>query len=262
MLPPLIDTHAHLYLAEFDSDRKEVIENAVRQGVRRIFLPNIDSNSLAGMMEMAEQYPGFCYPMMGLHPTSVKEDYGEQMDVVREALASGRHFGIGETGIDLYRDKTYADLQCRVFEEHIRLALQYDLPVIIHARNSFNEILEILQLYRNSKLTGIFHAYTGNLAIAEQVTDMGFMLGIGGIVTFGKTGLEEVVRHTDLSHLVLETDSPYLAPVPMRGKRNESSYIRYVAETVASIRGTTLLDVAGATTKNALGVFKKAQHGE
>jgi TatD DNase family protein len=251
----LIDTHAHLYLPEFDADRDKVVENALQRGVEKIFLPNIDSASIDPVNAMAGRFPGVCYPMMGLHPTSVKEQYLDELSRIEYELEHGRYYGIGEIGLDLYWDKTHIRQQCDVFARQLDLSLRYQLPVIIHARESFHEILEILEGYHNKGLKGIFHAFTGGMDVAEQVTGMGFMLGIGGIITYNKSHLPEVVQHTPLENLVLETDAPYLSPVPFRGKRNESSYIHYIAEALQQIKKISLEEIAGVTTQNVLRIF-------
>ena len=255
-----IDTHAHLYLPEFNDDRYAMIETAVNRGVKKIFLPNIDSSSIGPMNELASKFPGVCYPMMGLHPTSVKGNYREELARIESELEKGHYIGIGETGIDLYWDKSHIKEQCIAFAAQLDLALKHKLPVIIHARESFDEILEILEGYNNSGLSGIFHAFTGTTDIAKLVTGMRFKLGIGGIVTYKNSSLPEVVRETDLKNLVLETDSPYLTPVPFRGKRNESSYIPYIAEAVKQIKNTTLDEVAQVTTDNVLNLFSLKNH--
>jgi len=253
----LVDTHTHLYLQEFDTDREAAVGRAVESNVRVMMLPNIDSKSIPAMNAMAQSFPRNCFPLMGLHPTSVREDFQEELSLVKEELKTGKYYGIGETGIDLYWETKYLNQQQVAFEEQIKLALEYSLPLIIHARDSFNEILEIVEGFRNQGLKGIFHAFSGDPGIAGRVTGMGFKLGIGGVVTFKKSFLAEVVRETDIEHIVLETDSPYLAPVPYRGKRNESSYIRLIAEVVASLKGTGYEEVAFKTTKNALSIFNK-----
>jgi TatD DNase family protein len=250
-----IDTHAHLYLPEFDLDRELVIETALHRGVKKILLPNIDSSSIMPMNDLAVRHPGVCYAMMGLHPTSVKENYRDELEMVGREVERGMYVGIGEIGIDLYWDKSHIKEQCIAFAAQLNLALQYKLPVVIHARESFNEIMEILEGYSNKGLKGIFHAFTGTTEIAEQVISMGFKLGIGGILTYKNSTLPEVVQVANLNYLVLETDSPYLSPVPFRGKRNESSYIPYIAEVVKQIKNITLEEVAEVTTHNVLSLF-------
>jgi TatD DNase family protein len=260
MSPFFIDTHAHLYLPEFDADRDTVIETAIHRGVKKILLPNIDSSSIGPMNSLADHFPGVCYPMMGLHPTSVKDHYEKELEQVENELNKGSYCGIGEIGIDLYWDKDHLKEQCIVFSGQLDLALRYRLPVVIHARESFSEILDILEGYRNRGLTGVFHAFTGTVEIARQVTAMGFKLGIGGILTYRKSSLPEVIRETKLEHLVLETDSPYLTPVPFRGKRNESSYVPYIAEAIQQIKNTTLDEIARITTGNAGDLFQLDHH--
>lgn len=256
----LTDTHTHLFLPDFDGDRDDMITRAVNGGVTKFLMPNIDSTSIGPMTKLAKSYPDHCFPMMGLHPTSVKEDFQDELDRVRYELENGTYFGIGETGIDLHWDRKYFQNQCIAFEEQVKLGLKYGLPVIIHARKSFTEIFEVLEDFRGKPLTGVFHAFTGNMQVAEKVLESGFLLGIGGIVTFKKSGLDEVVKNVDLKQIVLETDSPYLAPVPMRGKRNESGYLYYVAEAVAKIKDISVEEVAETTTGNAYRVFNKLRH--
>jgi len=250
-----IDTHSHLYLPEFDNDRDKMIENALNHGVKKIFLPNIDSSSISPMKELTEKYPMICYPMMGLHPTSVKDTFDDEMLRIEQELERQRFIAIGEIGIDLYWDKNFLKEQCIVFEHQINLALKYRLPVVIHARESFKEILEILIRYNNRGLTGVFHAFTGTVDIAHKVVGLNFKLGIGGILTYRNSSLKNVVREIDLKDIVLETDSPYLAPSPMRGRRNESSYLVYIAEAVKEIKNISIEEVANITTQNAINLF-------
>src|SRR5512133_1957992 len=248
-----IDTHSHLYLPEFDTDRKEVVERAVSAGVTQIFLPNIDSTSIEAMNTMVAEYPFVCHALMGLHPTSVKENYRDELVRVENELKSGNYRGIGEIGIDLYWDKTFINEQCNVFSAQLDLSLQYNLPVVIHARESFDEILRIVSSYKNLK--GIFHAFSGTTEIAQKVTSMGFLIGVGGMITYKKSELPNVVREIPIEYLVLETDSPYLSPVPYRGKRNESSYIPAIAQVIAQIKNIPLSEVARITTDNASKLF-------
>lgn len=255
-----IDTHSHLYLTEFDADRDLVIEAALQNGVKKILLPNIDRSSTSAMNMLAQKYRGICYPMMGLHPTSVKENYRDELDHVKYELEQNFYVGIGEIGIDLYWDKSHFREQCEAFSFQLDLALKHNLPVVIHARESFDEIFEILEGYGNKGLTGIFHAFTGDVGIAERAISLGFKLGIGGILTYKKSTLPDVVRVTGLNHLVLETDSPYLAPVPFRGKRNESSYLPVIAETIKQIKSITLEEVAQITTNNVHTLFSLNRH--
>jgi len=256
MPPVFIDTHAHLYLHEFDADRDMVIESALQSGVNKILLPNIDSSSIDAMNSLSCRFPEVCHPMIGLHPTSVKKNYADELELVGQALKTNSYCAIGEIGIDLYWDKTHFKEQCLAFARQLDIALHFGLPVVIHARESFHEILEILEGYRNKGLTGVFHAFTGSLDIAEKIISLGFKMGIGGILTYKKSLLPEVIREIDLKHLVLETDSPYLAPVPFRGKRNESSYIPYIAGALQQIKNTTLDEISQVTTNNAIQLFQ------
>jgi TatD DNase family protein len=252
-MPGFIDTHAHLFLPDFDADREKVVERAIQNGVHKILLPNIDHASILPMHNMVNAFPGICHAMMGLHPTSVKENYENELGIVEDELKKGQYVGIGEIGIDLYWDKSHLRQQSLAFAAQLDWSLLLNLPVVIHARESFPEILEIVSGYKGLK--GIFHAFTGNLEIAEQVTGLGFKIGIGGILTFKTSSLPEVIREIPLECIVLETDSPYLAPVPYRGKRNESSYIPLIAEAVQRIKNVSLEEVAHITTQNVLELF-------
>jgi TatD DNase family protein len=251
----LIDTHTHLYLNAFDDDREAMVRRAIDSGVKYMFLPNIDSGSVAGMHALCTRFPENCFPMMGLHPTSVKEDYLKEMDQVERLLGEGTYYGIGETGIDLYWDKTHYREQVAVFNRHIDLALQYDLPLVIHARESFRELFRVLESRDISGIRGVFHCFTGSMEEARRAIGLGFMLGIGGVLTYRKSGLDAVVKETGLEPLVLETDAPYLPPVPHRGKRNESAYVVHVAEYLAECLNTDLEEVAAVTTRNAARLF-------
>lgn len=251
-----IDTHTHIFLPEFDSDRDQVIENTQKNGVEKILLPNVDSSTLKHLNNLAEKYPDFCLPMIGLHPTSVNRNYIDELKLVEDQLKTGRYIAVGEIGIDLYWDKTFKEQQVKAFRYQIDLAKKHDLPIVIHARDSFNEIFEIMDDVIDEKLTGVFHAFTGNEKQAERVVEWGFKIGIGGIVTFKNSGLDKVVNNIDINHIVLETDSPYLAPVPKRGKRNESAYIVYIAQKIAEIKKLPLDVVAQITTNNAKQLFK------
>ena len=252
----LIDTHSHLFLEQFDEDRAEVVQNAIDNGVQKIFLPDIDSSHTASVLQMAKDFPGICFPMIGLHPTSVKENYKEELAHVEKMLATEKYYGIGETGIDLYWDKTFLKEQIEVFRFQINLAKQSGLPLIIHSRESFDEIFSVIDEMNDEKLKGIFHSFTGNKAQAEKILSYkGFKIGIGGIVTFKNSKLPEVVKEIGLENLVLETDAPYLAPTPKRGKRNESAYLKYTAEKIAEIYNVSLDTVAKKTSENALKLF-------
>lgn len=249
----LVDTHAHLYLDAFDDDRDEMMQRSVAAGVSMILLPNIDKDSVKDMMALSDAWPGVCFPMMGLHPTSVKEDHREQMMAVEGHLATGNFIAIGEIGIDLYWDTTFRKEQEEVFRRQLALARQYKLPVAIHTRNSMEETLAILD--GEISPGGVFHCFSGTPEHARRVTDMGFYLGIGGVLTFKNSALEAVVESMPLETLLLETDAPFLAPMPYRGKRNESAYLRLVAEKVARIKEVPVEEVSGITTANAIKLF-------
>jgi len=250
------DTHSHLYLKGFNNDLDEVIKNAAENDVRYIFLPNIDSSSIDDMIDVCNKYPGTCFPMMGLHPTSVKANYEEEMEKIEEQLSKHEFCAIGEIGIDLYWDKTYKKEQELVFRKQVQLAKETDLPIVVHSRNSINEIINILTDMDIKTLTGVFHCFSGTEEQANKITDMGFKLGIGGVVTFKNSGLDKVIEKIDLRHLLLETDAPYLAPVPHRGQRNESAYIRIIAEKLTEIKKISIEEIAEVTTRNALELFK------
>ncbi len=252
----LIDTHTHLFLPEFDSDRNQVIDNARENGIERVLLPNVDSSTIEPLLSLVNKYPDFCFPMMGLHPTSVKENFREELNKVEDWLNKRKFYAIGEIGIDLYWDKTFKNEQEEAFRYQIDLAKKYNLPIIIHARESFDEIFRIMNEVIDDKLKGVFHAFTGNDNQAERIIEWGFKMGIGGIVTFKNSGLDKVVNNIDINHIVLETDAPYLAPVPKRGKRNESAYIVHIAKKIAEIKNISLEEVATITTNNAKQLFK------
>jgi TatD DNase family protein len=252
----LIDTHCHLYSEEFLEDRREMIQRAVNAGVDRFFMPNIDKNSIDGMLELEEEFPGRCYPMMGLHPCYVKEDADDQLEIVRDWLAV-RHFAaVGEIGLDFYWDLTFKEKQFEVFRKQLEWSTVYRLPVVIHSRNSLRECIDVVKEF-NGYIQGIFHCFGGSREEAEEIMDLGMYLGIGGVVTFRKAGLDEVIRQVGLSKVVLETDAPYLAPVPFRGKRNESSYLKFVADKLAEVANMDVEEVARITTQNAANVFMR-----
>ena len=251
----ITDTHTHLYVEQFDEDRDEVISRAMDAGVKRFFLPAIDSTYTQAMLDLQSAYPESIYLMAGLHPTHVKSNYKDELDHVIQNLAKHRYHAIGEIGIDLYWDDTFIKEQEAAFRDQIRLAISHDLPIVIHCRESFDEIVAILRQERTEKLRGIFHCFTGTLEQAEEAIALNMKLGIGGVVTFKNGGLDTFLDQIDLSHIVLETDAPYLAPVPYRGKRNESSYITLVLEKIASIYGKPTEEIARITTNNATQLF-------
>lgn len=246
-----IDTHAHLYLEEFNEDREAVMQRAMDSGVKKIFLPNIDSGTIHAMLDMEKKFPKQAFAMMGLHPGSVNGTVEEELKRVKEWLSKRKFVAVGEIGLDFYWDTTFKEQQLQAFSAQIDLALQYDLPIVIHSRNAMAECIEMVQGKQNGKLKGIFHCFSGTVTEAKKIVALGFYLGIGGVITFKKSTLPEVLKRIDLERLVLETDSPYLTPVPHRGKRNESSYIPFIAEKVAEIKGVSVDVVAGITSSNA-----------
>jgi TatD DNase family protein len=250
----LIDTHTHLYAEEFDPDRSALIDKALSNGISRFYMPNIDSSSIEPMLALEAHRPGICVPMIGLHPGSVNATYAEELAIVKKWLDRRRFAAIGEIGIDLYWDKTFLEEQKTVFRTQISWALEYKYPVVIHCRESFDEILEVLTAFPTLP-PGIFHCFTGTEEQARRVIALGFKLGIGGVLTFKNSGLDKVIREIDLSHLVLETDAPYLSPVPFRGKRNEPAYLLEIARKLAEVKNMTISQVADTTTRNAESVF-------
>jgi len=251
----LIDTHTHLFLPEFKEDHSRVISDAVEQGIIKMLLPNVDDTTIDSMLSLADEYPGYCLPMIGLHPTSVDDLFKQKLDSVKEKLGTREFWGIGETGIDLYWNDTYLEQQLDAFRWHIALAKEFQLPLVIHARNSFHEIFEVMDQENDDSLQGVFHAFTGDVKQARKIIDYGFKIGIGGIVTFKNAGLDRVAKDIALEHIVLETDAPYLAPAPNRGKRNEPAYLIYTAKKIAEIHGQPLEVIAELTTRNAAALF-------
>ena len=252
----LTDTHTHLFASEFDADRAEMINRAVEKNIARFFLPNIDADSIAPMLAMCDAFPDKCFPMMGLHPCSVFNDYEAQLAIIKEWLDKKRFYAVGEIGIDLYHDVTYAEQQKMAFRKQIEWAKELGLPIVIHCRNSFKEVFEIVYELKDEKLRGIFHCFSGTLEEANKIIKLGdFKMGIGGAVTYKNSTLPQVLKDVSLSHIVLETDSPYLTPVPFRGKRNESAYLYYVAEKLAEIYQIPIERIAEVTTRNSFDVF-------
>jgi len=251
----LIDTHSHIYSEDFIHDRDEALQRAYESGVKKIVLPNIDSGSIKHMLDLSDAYPHLCYPLMGVHPTSVDEDYKEELQAIEYWLEKRKFYGIGEIGIDLYWDKKFIEEQKDAFRYQIKLAKKYDLPIVIHVRNSFEETYQIVKEEQDGSLKGVFHCFTGSENEADKIIDLGFLLGIGGVLTFKNSTLSEVLKSVDINKLVLETDSPYLAPVPKRGKRNESSYLMYVAQKIAELYNVPVARVAEITTTNARDLF-------
>lgn len=254
----LTDTHTHMYLEQFDDDRHEVIDRAITQGVERIFLPNIDSTSLHSMNELVAAYPKNCFPMMGLHPCSVNESVEKELELVRTELKTGKYCAVGEIGIDLHWDDTFIEDQKSAFAMQIEWAKEFQLPIAIHVRESFEEVLRIVDELNDDRLTGVFHCFTGTIEQARHIMDYGgFYLGIGGVVTFKNSGLDAVVKDIPLDRIVLETDAPYLTPAPYRGKRNETGYVRFVADRLAEIYDLATHEVARITTENSKTLFGK-----
>jgi len=254
----MIDTHSHIFEPDFADDLPEIIARAKEIGVEKIFMPNIDDTSVDAMLGVCRQYPGYCFPMLGFHPTSVDADAMPKVKEMKKRLTEGHpYIAIGEVGLDLYWDKTYVKEQQMVLEEQIQWALEWELPLVIHCREAFPELFDVLKPYKETKLTGVFHSFTGTVNEAMELLDYSrFMVGINGVVTFKKSTLPEALKVLPLDCLVLETDSPYLAPVPFRGKRNESSYVKRVAVKLAELYGVEIGDVERQTTANALKVFK------
>jgi len=251
----LIDTHTHLYVEQFDEDRSEVIERAIAAGIERFYLPNIDSGYIDRMLSLEAAYPNHCFAMMGLHPCSVKENFEEELAIVNRWLNQRLFCAVGEIGLDLYWDKTFFEQQKEAFKRQINWAKALDIPIVIHSRESTWEVIEILREEKDEYLRGIFHCFGGTVEEANAITDLGFYLGIGGVLTFKKAKLDETLKKVDLQHIVLETDSPYLAPRPYRGKRNESAYIEIIAEKLAEVKGVTLQEIAKITSENASNIF-------
>ncbi len=252
----LIDTHCHLYSDVFNEDREEAIANAKRMGVDRILLPNVDLQTVAGMHELVANHPGVCYPMMGLHPCDVKPDYETEIAQLFSFFDTHTYCAVGEIGIDLYWDKTTQDIQEKAFLMQVEFALSKSLPIAIHSRNATHRIIEMLKPYKSKGLTGVFHCFSESVELAEEILKLGgFKLGIGGVLTYKNAGLPEVLKQIDLQHIILETDSPYLPPVPHRGKRNEPANTRLVAEKLADVKGVSLRVVEDITTANAEQLF-------
>jgi len=249
------DTHCHLYSEEFKHDIGNVIARAESEGVGKFYLPGIDSSAINDMLQLEKDFPGKCMAMMGLHPCYVKDNYREELAIVAGWLEKRKFAAVGEIGLDFYWDKTHVKEQYEAFRMQAQLALQHQLPIVIHSRDAMDESIAIVKEFSSRGLKGIFHCFGGTLAQANEIIDLGFYLGIGGVLTYKKSGLAEVLASVSLDHLVLETDAPYLTPVPFRGKRNESSYLKYVAEQLAAIKKVSLEELALVTTSNAEKIF-------
>lgn len=252
---PMIDTHSHIYLPEFEQDRVAMLERAEKEGVKKILLPAIDSTSHEAMIKLEVEKPLEYLSMMGVHPCSVKENYRDELKIARDYLGKRPFKAVGEIGLDFYWDKTFSDQQYAAFHEQIEWALHFDIPIAIHSRNSTNECIKVVTEHQQGKLKGVFHCFSGDATQAQQVIDLGFYLGIGGVVTFKNSGLDKVLEDVSMINIVIETDAPYLAPVPFRGKRNEPAYLKYVVERIASIKNISIDEVAEITTVNAEELF-------
>ena len=255
----IVDTHCHLYVKDFKAHINAVIERAEAEGINKFYLPAIDSREIDNMLLLEETFPGKCFAMMGLHPCSVKANYAEELAIVKEWLAKRQFAAVGEIGLDFHWDKTFVEQQYDAFRTQIELSLQYNLPIVIHTREAMQECIDVVYEYVARDVRGIFHCFGGTIKNAEDIIAAGFYLGIGGVLTYKKSGLAEVLENIDLKHLVLETDAPYLTPVPFRGKRNESSYLKYIVEQLALIKNVTVEEVAAVTTANAENIFAKKQ---
>jgi TatD DNase family protein len=251
----LIDSHTHLYLEEFSADIQEVIAHSFAADVKYMVIPNVDNTSIVPMLDLCRKYSSNCFPTIGLHPESVKQNYLSELESMKPWLDKERFVAIGEIGIDLYWDKTFVNEQMQAFKSQLLWAKECDLPVIIHSRNALNEIIQILNDKNFNGIKAVFHCFPGSLEQAIYLTNKGYMLGIGGVVTFKNSGLAKVVKEIPLEYILLETDAPYLTPVPYRGKRNESAYIKNIAEFIALLRNCPLEEVAEITTQNAMGFF-------
>lgn len=251
----IIDTHCHLYLDTFKNDIDAVIQRARDYGVKKFYLPAIDSSETANMLALEEKYPGECIAMMGLHPCSVQANWEEELAAVEKWLAKRDFVAIGEIGLDFYWDKTFTEQQYEAFRRQMQWALDRGRPIVIHTRNAMQETIDTVKPFAARGLRGIFHCFSGDAQAARQVIDMGFYLGIGGVVTYKNAGLAEALESIGLEHMVLETDAPYLTPVPFRGKRNESSYLQFILEKLATLKNTTPAEVAAITTANAQKIF-------
>jgi len=251
----LTDTHTHLYYEKDAVKRKELMDRCLINKVERLFLPNVDSESIDLVMGLAADYPNNCFPMLGLHPCDVKDNYEDQLQTIYQAFLSNKIYAVGEIGIDLYWDKSTLEIQQDAFRKQIRWAKSLNLPIVIHCREAFDEVYEVLVENKDDKLRGIFHCFSGSLGQANKIIALGFYLGIGGVVTYKNAGLDKVVSEIGAEYLVLETDSPYLTPVPFRGKPNESSYLVYIAEKVAELKKISVEELARITTENSKSIF-------
>lgn len=251
----LIDTHSHLYTSDFNNDINDVLVRAVENGVQKILLPAIDAETHEQMLALESRYPAVCMAMMGLHPCSVKDNWEEELIIVEKHLQQRKFIAIGEIGLDFYWDTAFSLQQYEAFNIQMQWAMERKLPIVVHTRNAMQETIEAVQPFARKGLRGIFHCFGDDVETAHKIIDMGFLLGIGGVLTYKKSGLAETLKHIDLKHLVLETDAPYLTPVPYRGKRNESAYLKIIAEQLASVKNISIEEVQKGTTSNAEKLF-------
>jgi len=251
----LTDTHTHIYYHAHSPELEYQIKRCLDNEVSRLFLPNVDVASVNLVMDTVSAFPNHCFPMLGLHPCSVQEGFQEDLKKIENALSSNKVYAIGEIGLDLHWDKSTLPFQREAFRIQVAWAKKYNLPIVIHCRDAFDELFVLLEELKDDKLRGVFHCFTGDLAQAKRAIDLGFYLGIGGVVTFKNAGLDKVVKEIEMKHLVLETDAPYLAPVPFRGKANESSYLKYIAEKVADLHQVSIEELARITTQNSIDIF-------
>lgn len=251
----LIDTHSHIYLPEFENDRHSILERAEKEGIRKILMPAIDSGTHMQMLKMEQENQLSCFSMMGVHPCSIKGNYGEELKIARDHFERKKFKAVGETGLDFYWDKSFTEQQYAAFHQQIEWALHFDIPVVIHSRNSIEECINMVSEHQKGKLKGVFHCFSGDGVEAQKIIDLGFYLGIGGVVTFKNSRLDKVVEALSLENVILETDAPYLAPVPFRGERNEPSYLKYILEKLSDIKKLNLTEIANKTTLNAEKLF-------
>ncbi|WP_436516796.1 TatD family hydrolase [Ekhidna sp. To15] len=251
----MIDSHAHIYLEHFSDDIDDVVNRALESGIKKILLPNIDSSTIDQMFELEANYPGICYPMMGLHPCSVKENFEEELQRVEDWLNKRPFLAVGEMGTDLYWDKTFWEQQKEAFHFQCELALKHNLPIVIHCRETIDETIELAGAYKGRGLKGVFHCFTGTVDQGKRITEMGFYLGLGGVSTFKNGGMDQIIPHLDQTKIILETDSPYLTPAPHRGKRNEPAYVSLVRDKVAEYLNTSKEAIDELTTANANALF-------
>jgi TatD DNase family protein len=251
-----VDSHAHLYAEEFDADLKDVVERAKSKGIYKVLLPNIDSTSISPMKRIVSEYPDYFVPMMGLHPCSVQSNYLDELDTIFKELKENSYCAVGEVGMDLYWDTSTKDIQEIAFRKQCDWASEFDLPLAIHSRNSTREILDILQDLKSLNLKGVFHCFSGSEEEANELIELGFYLGIGGVVTFKNSGLKDQIKNISIDNLLLETDAPYLAPTPFRGKRNESSYIDLIADHLSELYSISKVEIAKKTSANTIQLFR------